>query len=72
MSKEEIEQVLIKYIEHVLEIEGTDFISEYYLQDKWNPAEFTEKEKQARLDNIEKMKTDLGDKFDDNVKNFIE
>ena len=26
MRKEEIEQVLIKYIEHVLEIEGTDFI----------------------------------------------
>lgn len=37
---------------------------------KWN--EFTEKEKQARLENIEKMKTNLGDKFDDNVKNFIE
>jgi len=49
MSKEEIEQVLIKYIEHVLEIEGTDFISEYYLQDKWNPAEFTEKEKSYLL-----------------------
>lgn len=49
MSKKEIEQVLIKYIEHVLEIEGTDFISEYYLQDKWNPAEFTEKEKSYLL-----------------------
>mgnify|MGYP003678145032 CR=1 len=46
MSKEEIEQVLIKYIEHVLEIKGSDFISEYYFYDKkWNPSEFTEKEK---------------------------
>lgn len=40
------------------------------IADKWTSYE--EKTKQERLDKIEKMKTDLGEKFDDNVKNFID
>lgn len=40
------------------------------IADKWTSYE--EKTKQERLDKIEKLKTDLGEKFDDNVKDFIE
>lgn len=38
--------------------------------DKWTSHE--ESQKQALSKNIEKMKTDLGDKFNDDVKSFIE
>ena len=34
MSKEELEQDVNSIIKHVLEIESTYFISEYYLQDR--------------------------------------
>ena len=37
----EIEEILVKYINHVIDIEGVDFINERYLY----AADFTEKEK---------------------------
>ncbi len=48
----------------------TELTSAKEIADKWEQSQ--QAEKQAKLDAIEKMKTDLWDKFDDNVKNFID
>ena len=51
MSKEEIEQVLIKYINHVSNHGDTNLINEYYLL----AAGFTKKEKEYLIE-ISKQK----------------
>jgi hypothetical protein len=51
MTKKGIEEILVKYINHVIDIEGIDFIDERYLY----AANFTEKEK-TYLMKISKLK----------------
>ena len=74
IAQKEADEKALK--DQLAEKDKTLLTKEEELKTLWETAnkwtEFTEKEKQTRLDNIEKMKTDLGDKFDDNVKNFIE
>jgi len=58
MIKKEIEETLVKYINHVIDIEGVDFIDERYLY----AADFTEKEK-TYLMKISKLNKDESKRF---------
>jgi len=58
MIKKEIEETLVKYINHVIDIEGVDFIDERYLY----ASDFTEKEK-TYLMKISKLNKDESKRF---------